>query len=167
MLRVATNVWTVVFPCFSGAEPGKALRDWDLWGPLFFIIFLALTLSSSASHNKSVVFAVVFAVLSSGAVILTLNVILLGGKIIFFQSLSVLGYCLFPLDAGALICLGWDNKLFRSIVVLVSLAWSSWSAYPFLSSAVPPARKSLAVYPVFLLYVAVGFLVLADLLRLG
>jgi hypothetical protein len=52
MLRVATNVWTVVFPCFSGAEPGKALRDWDLWGPLFFIIFLALTLSSSASHNK-------------------------------------------------------------------------------------------------------------------
>jgi hypothetical protein len=28
------------------------LRDWDLWGPFFFIVFLGLTLSWSASVKK-------------------------------------------------------------------------------------------------------------------
>lgn len=73
------------------------------------------------------VFAVIFAVVSVGAVALTLNVLLLvccfraplyapgtdyarttasdtqGGRIIFFQSVAVLGYCLFPLDVRCLL----------------------------------------------------------------
>ncbi|CAN6869997.1 unnamed protein product, partial [Brassica oleracea] len=32
---------------------GKALRDWNLWGPFFFIVFLGLTLSWSASVKKA------------------------------------------------------------------------------------------------------------------
>ncbi|KAL3684333.1 hypothetical protein R1sor_002355 [Riccia sorocarpa] len=162
VVRVATNLRHVVFPNPYREDPGKALRDWDLWGPFFFIIFLALTLSWSATENKSKVFAVVFAVLSAGAVVLTLNVQLLGGSIIFFQSLSLLGYCLFPLDIGAIVCLAKASKLFRSIVVLVTIMWSSWSSYPFVSTAVPHSRKALAVYPVLLLYISVGFLVLAN-----
>jgi len=43
----------------------------------------------------------------------------------------------------------------------VTLAWSSWAAYPFMSSAVNPRRKALALYPVFLMYVSVGFLIIA------
>lgn len=162
VVRVATNLKQVVFPNPYREDPGKALRDWDLWGPFFFIIFLALTLSSSATENKSKVFAVVFAVLSAGAIVLTLNVQLLGGSIIFFQSLSLLGYCLFPLDIGAIVCLLKDSKWFRSVVILVTLIWSSWSAYPFVSTAVPGSRKALAVYPVLLLYISIGFLVLAN-----
>jgi hypothetical protein len=162
VVRVVSNLKQVVFPNPYREDPGKALRDWDLWGPFFFIIFLALTLSSSATENKSKVFAVVFAVLSAGAVILTLNVQLLGGSIIFFQSLSLLGYCLFPLDIGAVVCLLKNSKWFRSVVVLVTLIWSSWSAYPFVSTAVPGSRKALAVYPVLLLYISIGFLVLAN-----
>lgn len=162
LLRVATNLKDVVLPNPYREDPGKALRDWDLWGPFFFIIFLALTLSYSATENKSKVFAVVFATLSAGAIVLTLNVQLLGGSIIFFQSLSVLGYCLFPLDVSALVCQVNNTKLFRSLVVLVALAWSSWAAYPFVSTAVPSSRKALAVYPVLLLYITVGFLVLAN-----
>ncbi|CDY53539.1 BnaCnng25430D [Brassica napus] len=34
-------------------DPGKALRDWDLWGPFFFIVFLGLMLSWSPSVKKS------------------------------------------------------------------------------------------------------------------
>ncbi|GBG61870.1 hypothetical protein CBR_g23822 [Chara braunii] len=162
LVRIAVNLRQVVFPNPSREDPGKALRDWDLWGPFFFIILLALTLSSSASQNKAQVFAVVFAVLSAGALILTLNVLLLGGKIIFFQSLSVLGYCLFPVDIAALLCLMFSNKWARSLVVLVTLAWSSWATYPFMSTAVPPARKALALYPVCLMYISIGFLVLAN-----
>ncbi|GAV59590.1 Yip1 domain-containing protein [Cephalotus follicularis] len=159
--RIVSNLKLVVFPNPYREDPGKALRDWDLWGPFFFIVFLGLTLSWSASVKKSEVFAVAFALLAAGAVILTLNVLLLGGHIIFFQSLSLLGYCLFPLDVGAFICMLKDNVIVKVIVVSVTLAWSSWAAYPFMSSAVNPRRKALALYPVFLMYVSVGFLIIA------
>ncbi|KAK6127046.1 hypothetical protein DH2020_039207 [Rehmannia glutinosa] len=140
---------------------GKALRDWDLWGPFFFIVFLGLVLSWSASVEKSEVFAVAFALLAAGAVILTLNVLLLGGQIIFFQSLSLLGYCLFPLDVGAFICMLNGNVIVKVVLVAVTLAWSTWAAYPFMSTAVNPRRKALALYPVLLMYVSVGFLIIA------
>ena len=39
-----------------------------------------------------------------GALVLTGNVILLGGDIVFFQSLCLLGYCLFPLCVSAFFC---------------------------------------------------------------
>ncbi|XP_008808334.1 protein YIPF6 homolog isoform X2 [Phoenix dactylifera] len=161
LTRIATNLKLVVFPNPNREDPGKALRDWDLWGPFFFIIFLGLVLSWSASVKKSEVFAVAFAVLAAGAIILTLNVLLLGGHIIFFQSLSLLGYCLFPLDVGALICLLGINVIIKMMVVLVTFSWSSWAAYPFMSTAVSPRRKALALYPVFLMYISVGFLIVA------
>ncbi|XP_042499121.1 protein YIP4b-like [Macadamia integrifolia] len=161
MARIVSNLKLVVFPNPFREDPGKALRDWDLWGPFFFIVFLGLTLSWSASVKKSEVFAVAFALLAAGAIILTLNVLLLGGHIIFFQSLSLLGYCLFPLDVGALICMLKDNVIIKVVVVCVTLAWSSWAAYPFMSSAVNPRRKALALYPVFLMYISVGFLIIA------
>ncbi|KAL0289285.1 UNVERIFIED_CONTAM: protein YIPF6 [Sesamum angustifolium] len=159
--RIVSNLKLVVFPNPFREDPGKALRDWDLWGPFFFIVFLGLVLSWSASVKKSEVFAVAFALLAAGAVILTLNVLLLGGQIIFFQSLSLLGYCLFPLDVGALICMLVGNVIVKLVVVAVTLAWSSWAAYPFMSTAVNPRRKALALYPVLLMYVSVGFLVIA------
>lgn len=84
-----------------------------------------------------------------------------GGHIIFFQSLSLLGYCLFPLDVGALICMLKDNVVAKVIIVCLALAWSSWAAYPFMSSAVNPNRKALALYPVLLMYLSVGFLIIA------
>ncbi|KAJ7528812.1 hypothetical protein O6H91_15G021300 [Diphasiastrum complanatum] len=238
LLQVVSNLRIVVFPNPYRKDAGRALRDWDLWGPFFFIIFLAFILSYNASadrecriqkqkpctslfadiltyilrkwkvcsirslyscwyhvllrivvlaiiftrenfpgkrpcccsknihvsceHFQPKVFAVVFAVLSAGAIVLTLNVVLLGGSIIFLQSLSVLGYCLFPLAIGASVCMAKDDKIFRSIVVLATVTWSSWAVYPFVSTAVPPSRKALAVYPVLLLYVSMGFLVLAN-----
>ncbi|XP_062207579.1 protein YIP4a-like [Phragmites australis] len=161
LARIVSNLKLVVFPNPNREDPGKALRDWDLWGPFFFIVFLGLTLSWSASVKKSEVFAVAFAVLAAGAIILTLNVLLLGGHIIFFQSLSLLGYCLFPLDVGALVCMLKDNVILKIIVVTITLSWSSWAAYPFMSAAVNPRRKALALYPVFLMYISVGFLIIA------
>lgn len=87
--------------------------------------------------------------------------LLQGGHIIFFQSLSLLGYCLFPLDIGALICMFKSHSIINGIIVLITLAWSSWAAYPFVSAAVSSNRKALAVYPVFLLYVSIGFFIFA------
>lgn len=49
----------------------------------------------------------------------------------------------------------------KVVVVCVALAWSSWAAYPLMSTAVNPRRKALALYPVVLMYVSVGFLIIA------
>ncbi|XP_057767277.1 protein YIP4a-like [Salvia miltiorrhiza] len=159
--RIVNNLKLVVFPNPNREDPGKALRDWDLWGPFFFIIFLGLMLSWSSPVQKSQVFAVAFAVLAAGAVILTLNVLLLGGHIIFFQSLSLLGYCIAPLDVGALMCMMRPPVMVKMAAVGVTLAWSAWAAYPFISTAVNPQRKALALYPVLLMYVSLGFLIIA------
>ncbi|KAJ8440435.1 hypothetical protein Cgig2_006488 [Carnegiea gigantea] len=51
--RIVSNLKLVVFPNPYREDPGKALRDWDLWGPFFFIVFLGLALSWSASVKKS------------------------------------------------------------------------------------------------------------------
>lgn len=52
LTRIMSNLKLVVFPNPFREDPGKALRDWDLWGPFFFIVFLGLTLSWSASVRK-------------------------------------------------------------------------------------------------------------------
>ncbi|XP_074556027.1 protein YIP4a-like [Curcuma longa] len=161
LARIVSNLKLVVFPNPFREDPGRALRDWDLWGPFFFIVFLGLTLSWSASVKKSEVFAVAFAILAAGAIILTMNVLLLGGHIIFFQSLSLLGYCLFPLDVGALVGMLVGNVIVKIVVVAITFAWSCWAAYPFMSAAVNPRRKALALYPVYLMYISVGFFIIA------
>ncbi|KAK2993493.1 hypothetical protein RJ640_015177 [Escallonia rubra] len=56
------------------------------------------------------------------------------------------------LDVGAVICMLKDNVIVKVVVVCVTLAWSSWAAYPFMSTAVNPRRKALALYPVLLMY---------------
>lgn len=102
----------------------------------------------------------VFAVVSLGAVVLTVNVVLLGGTIGFFQSICLLGYCLFPMDVAAIVCVAVDMMLVRWIVVPVAVVWSSWASIPFIAGAVPVARKALAVYPLVMLYVCVGWIAL-------
>ncbi|WZZ25257.1 hypothetical protein YC2023_008658 [Brassica napus] len=59
-----SNLKLVVFPNPNREDLGKAFRDWDPWGPFFFIVFLGLTLSWSASRKKSEVFAMAFATCS-------------------------------------------------------------------------------------------------------
>ena len=53
----------------------------------------------------------VFAECGLGAVILTFNAILLGGEIVFFQALCLLGYCLFPICVSAIVCAAVANKV--------------------------------------------------------
>jgi hypothetical protein len=42
----------------------------------------------------------------------------------------------------------------------VGLAWASWASVPFIGGSVSPTRRALAVYPLLLLYVAMGWLAL-------
>lgn len=78
----------------------------DLWGPLLVCLLLSTILSITApGQSASLVFAAVFVIVWCGAAAVTLNAQLLGGTISFFQSVCILGYCVFPLTLSALGCL--------------------------------------------------------------
>ena len=78
----ATKVFTkmkYVLTMRMREENAKDLRDWDLWGPLFLSLTLALTISIFSNNPTSLVFSVVFFLIAIGSVIVTVNTVLLGG----------------------------------------------------------------------------------------
>lgn len=74
LVRVLNNLKDVVFLNLYCEDFGKVLRDWDLWGLFFFIIFLVLMLLYLVLENKLKVFVVVFVILLVGVIVLMLNV---------------------------------------------------------------------------------------------
>lgn len=156
--RIGKNLVMVVFPFQDRTHQSAALRNWDLWGPMVFAITLAVTLSLGSAGSMSGTFSLVFALVSVGACVLTVNTVLLGGTIGFFQSLCLLGYCIFPLCVAAIISAAVKNLIVRWVVVPLCCVWSSWASVPFIAGAVPLNRRALAVYPLILLYAALGWL---------
>uniref|UniRef100_A0A8C8GEX9 Protein YIPF n=1 Tax=Oncorhynchus tshawytscha TaxID=74940 RepID=A0A8C8GEX9_ONCTS len=156
----------VMYPKKSSA----LLRDWDLWGPLLLCVTLALMLQGGSVNSKEdggPQFAEVFVIIWFGSVIITLNSKLLGGTISFFQSLCVLGYCIMPLTVAMVVCrlvlLGGSWRfsfIVRLIVVTASFSWSTFASTAFLADYQPPNRKALVVYPVFLFYFVIGWMIL-------
>ena len=148
----------------NSQQQQQPLRDWDLYGPLIFVLLFGVCLSSSAGGGSSsktksdagTIFSVVFATVAFGAFALTLNVKFLGGKIIFLQAMSLIGYCIFPLDMSAVLCWVSANSWYRFFVVGLGVTWSCGASVPFVSAAVVEERKALAVYPMVLLYVTLG-----------
>jgi len=147
----------------SQQQQQQPLRDWDLYGPLIFVLLFGVCLSSSGGGSSSktksdagTIFSVVFATVAFGAFALTMNVKFLGGKIIFLQAMSLIGYCIFPLDMSAVLCWVSTNSWYRFFVVGLGVTWSCGASVPFVSAAVVEERKVLAVYPMVLLYVTLG-----------
>ncbi|KAF7689021.1 protein YIPF6 [Silurus meridionalis] len=156
----------VLYPKKSSA----LLRDWDLWGPLLLCVSLALMLQGGSVDSKDdggPQFAEVFVIVWFGSIIITVNSKLLGGTISFFQSLCVLGYCILPLTAAMLVCRlvllsssGITSFIVRLVVVSASFGWSTFASTAFLADSQPPNRKALAIYPVFLFYFVIGWMIL-------
>jgi hypothetical protein len=143
------------------------LRDWDLWGPLLICLALSILLSLKAPNPKeaSAVFAAVFVAVWVGSAIVTINAKLLGGTISFFQSVCVLGYCIFPMFMAALLILllrhtplgiGPVNFLW----VVIAFLWCTRASTIFIGGFIAKQRRTLAVYPVFFFYTFLGWMVL-------
>lgn len=65
-----------------------------------------------------------------GSVVVTINAKLLGGRVSFFQSLCVLGYCLFPLLVASVVSFVLHNLFVRIPVSIAAWAWSVWGESP-------------------------------------
>jgi hypothetical protein len=135
------------------------------------VVLLTFLYSISEEIDHGPAFAEFFALTWLGSIVVTVNIKLLGGTISFFQSACVIGYCLFPLAVSlavskAFLMLFDGQSMFvfivRSITVLISLLWSSYSSMQFLGHSTVSKRKALAAYPMFLFYFVIAWMVLSD-----
>ncbi|GAA5854149.1 hypothetical protein JCM3766R1_002226 [Sporobolomyces carnicolor] len=157
---IGNKVIQVLYPQADNA----VLRDWDLWGPLLFCLTLAILLSTNAPAEQSLqIFTGVFVIVWLGSVVVTLNAKLLGGKVSFFQSLCVLGYCIFPLDLAALVSVFVKMLWIRLPICFATFAWSVWAAVNFLAGTrLEKDRAVLAVFPLFMLFFLLAWMTMLS-----
>jgi len=147
------------------------LKEWDLWGPLFLCVFISLLLQSDDDNGRGPQFTEVFALTFFGACLVTANVKLLGGQISFFQSLCVLGYCLLSPAIALLLCRlivvlfpqqTTTTFFIRLAVTVFGFCWATFASHAFLAGYYPQRRRALAMYPIFLFYFVISWLVVSH-----
>ncbi|KAK6172567.1 hypothetical protein SNE40_016197 [Patella caerulea] len=160
---IGTKFFHVLYPKTSKT----LLKEWDLWGPLILCVYMAMMLQGNTSGQPE--FAEVFVIYWIGAVIVTLNTKLLGGNISFFQSVCVLGYCVCPLAVALSVCriiliANQTTALFvvRFLFVIAGFAWSTFASTAFLGDVQARNRKVLSVYPIFLFYFIISWLIISH-----
>jgi hypothetical protein len=87
----------------------------------------------------------------------------------FFQSVCVLGYCLTPLAVSLIVCrailvVTQTNFTFflRLLTSTGGFLWATYASIIFMGDSQPPNRKALAVYPIFLFYFIISWLVVSH-----
>jgi hypothetical protein len=68
----------------------------------------------------------VFVIIWGGAAIVTLNAKMLGGAVSFFQSVCVIGYCLFPIVVSAIVATFVNIIWVRLPISIITFAWSTY-----------------------------------------
>ena len=114
----------------SQGEAPTYVRNWDLWGPFLMCLIFAFFIDSIIviTIDTTTFMALIFAVFAGG-VIVTFNIKILGGKISYFQSISILGYCICPIFLALILVqvlkfFQIKIALLRLILILVATAWS-------------------------------------------
>ncbi|KAM3140573.1 hypothetical protein pb186bvf_007385 [Paramecium bursaria] len=151
---IGYKLWYVIIPRPKESE-GRKLRNWDLWGPLLLCLSLAMILGINSTSATDTIFGVIFVIMWGGSAIITVNAKLLGGHVSFFQSVCVLGYCVFPINLAALGLTFFSSKLtflIRLGITGLAFLWSSFSSLSFMGSMMNEDKKLISVYPIFLFY---------------
>ncbi|KAG0202764.1 hypothetical protein BGX28_004807 [Mortierella sp. GBA30] len=139
------------------------LKDWDLWGPLLMCLTLSIVLSTRAQADQKItVFTWIFIIVWLGSAVVTVNAKLLGGRVSFFQSVCVIGYCLFPLVLVSVVSIVVPSIYIRLPLCGVAFAWASWASIGFLSDSNLANRRALGVYPLFLFYFIIAWMILIS-----
>lgn len=170
-VRSITDKLSYVMMLRTRTDGCRRLRDWDLWGPLILCLLLGSILSHEATDNDqaSYAFADLFVTVWLGSAVVTVNAQLLRAKVSFFQTVCVLGYCIAPLVVAALLVSFYQSLTFLPTVFIsllkvahvgAGLAWATRASVGFVAELLPDERKMLGVYPVWLFYVAISWMVI-------
>ena len=84
--------------------------------------------SSTHADDRTLLFEIVFIIVWLGAAVIAVNGQLLGGTISFFQSMCLLGYCLFPLIVAATLNLfigRFTHILLKLLYVGIAFVWAT------------------------------------------
>ncbi|KAF7312397.1 Protein YIP [Mycena indigotica] len=162
LFSIYTKLIQVLYPRRSSGR--EVLRDWDLWGPLMLCLALGIMMSISAPEKQSLnIFTSVIVICSIGALTVTIQAKLLGGRVSFFQGLCVLGYCIAPLNIAALVAIFVHRIYIRAPVALIAWAWCVWASVNFLDGTkIEQHRILLAVYPLLLFYFILAWMILIQ-----
>merc|ERR1712146_760043 len=129
---------------------------------------MGLSANVSKHGEKAAVFSTVFILVWVGGAVVTINAVLVGGNCSFFHGVCVLGYCMAPMVAAALVmfflqliqrCSLWF-AIVRLALVGVTCIWSCLASVGFMASLVPKDRRWVATYPVVLEFLCLGLLTL-------
>lgn len=145
----------------DGEVPDQAAPPgWDLWGPLVFLLVYAVLIGVQLPKAlAALVFSGTFALIWLLQMVIAVNIQLLGGLILMLPALSATGYALFPIVVGAGVLVGVSYRLIRLCVNAVLVCWGVYAATVALKFlGVLPGRVVLALYPVALVYVVMGWL---------
>ncbi len=152
----------VINPLTSDEVKKKHIRQWDLWGPLLFTVFLACTLAIN-SNDKSQTVILIFLIFWAGSFLVFLNSNLLGVKISIFQIFCLLGYCLFPLNISSFIfCFIKTNDILKLFFIGLTCFWSLFSVSRFLKNLAGSEQRYLVLYPVILLYFFISWFIFTN-----
>ena len=92
-----------------------------------------LSITTNAD-DKTLLFEIVFVIVWLGGAIIAINGQLLGGTISFFQSICLLGYCLFPLNLAAMLNVFLNPFVHVAVkiaYVAVAFVWSTYCKFFF------------------------------------
>ncbi|OII78177.1 YIP1 domain-containing protein [Cryptosporidium andersoni] len=141
----------------------QMLYNWDLWGPCLFLLVLSCCVYIKAPYtSKSNIFSTVYFVSFHGSIVVTLNSILLGSKCSFFAILSLLGYCLLPFSIISVISLVIPFTLTTIILTIIALLHTYNTISNLMRNIIPEDRQFLVLYPISLLYITIGYLVIVS-----
>lgn len=104
-------------------------------------LLLSTTLAFRSTEAQQTIMTSIFVIMWIGSVVVWINANFLGSNMYFFiknrsffQSASLLGYCLFPLNVVSLLtCIigSWIPAFIKLLLVIVSLVWSSYCNFSF------------------------------------
>ena len=108
------------------------LKDWDFWGPLIFCLILGLILSLGRNDSKGgKIFILIFAIVWIGGFIISVNSQFLSAKLTVYQSICILGYCMFAIVFATFInfILSFIPSIFKLIIGFCGCGYSIYGKF--------------------------------------
>ncbi|CAG9536133.1 unnamed protein product [Cercopithifilaria johnstoni] len=122
----------------------------DFWGPLFIVSTYALL----SLYGQLSVLSWILTIWFIGSFFVFFLARALGGEVGYGQVLGIVGYCLIPLVVvGLIISVLSRFQLFSILIGCFGVLWSVYSAGTLLCVEELREKRTLLIYPVFLLYV--------------
>ena len=75
--------------------------------------------------------------------------------------MCVLGYCVFPIDIAAIVAglVNWPVIL-KLAMAVAATGWATLASYGFITNLIQEDKKILALYPVLLFYLFLGWFII-------